>query len=275
MSGDDLQRKELQTKERQKKGLQDRKQPDKDELAQWRSPSFLWGSAFLITVIVGLSILGDSTMNWLRDAQKVPLKNVLVNGNLNRVTVEEIESTVNRGKAVSLFSINVDKLHADIENLPWVYQASIRKSWPDTLMVYVVEQEVVAWWNQDLLLNQYGGIFDAAFAETDPVSQQVPLLFGPGGSELTVLQGLRAMQGLLEMSELQISELSLSERYAWELKLSNGVQLRLGRTEFMDRLQRFIDIYPLLLKNEKTVEYVDLRYDTGLAVGWKSTSTDV
>lgn len=237
----------------------------KEVSPKWRNPSFIWGLLFLISVFVTLAVLSDKTLEWLSDEQKVPLKNVLVNGNLHRITVRDIEMTVNKNKTVSLFSIDVDRLHSEIEGLPWVYQASIRKSWPDTLMVYVVEQEPVAHWNQDLLLNKYGGVFDADFDKN-----QVPHLFGPGGSELTVLQGLRAMEGLLNVIELQISELSLSERYAWELKLSNGVQLRLGRTEFMDRLQRFIDVYPLLLENEKTVEYVDLRYDTGLAVGWKS-----
>lgn len=242
--------------------------PVANDEEKWRNPSFIWGVLFLLSVIIGIAILGDKSLSWLRDEEKVPLRNVLVNGELNRVTAEEIENTVHLGKTISLFSINVDQLHKDIENLPWVYQASIRKSWPDTLMVYVVEQEPVAFWNQDMLLNKYGGVFDAELVNTP-----VPLLFGPGGSELTVLQGLRAMQGLLEVSKLEISELSLSERYAWELKLSNGVRLQLGRTEFMDRLQRFIDVYPLLLENEKNVEYVDLRYDTGLAVGWKSATT--
>lgn len=241
-------------------------------MEKWRKPQFIWGLLFLISVLLGLAILGDNTLNWLRDEQKVPIRNVLVSGELQRVTARDIEVAVKKGKAISLFGIDVDKLHQDIEDLPWVYQASIRKSWPDTLRVYVVEQEPVAHWNQDMLLNKYGGVFDASLQVSSDEGLGFPQLFGPGGSELTVLQGLRAMQSLLEISRLEISELSLSERYAWELKLSNGIQLRLGRTEFMDRLQRFIDVYPLLLKNEKIVEYVDLRYDTGLAVGWKEAS---
>ena len=81
------------------------------------------------------------------------------------------------------------------------------------------------------------------------------------------------MQGLLDFSQLVIQELSLSERYAWDIKLRSGISLRLGRTEFMDRLQRFIDVYPVLLKQDKTIDYVDLRYDTGFAVGWKASSS--
>ena len=53
------------------------------------------------------------------------------------------------------------------------------------------------------------------------------------------------------------------------VQLANGIELNLGRQEFIDRLQRFIDVYPLLAKQPKAVKYVDLRYDTGLAVGWQ------
>ena len=44
--------------------------------------------------------------------------------------------------------------------------------------------------------------------------------------------------------------------------------LKLGRQEYINRLQRYIDVYPLLAEDQKSVSYVDLRYDTGLAVGW-------
>lgn len=229
----------------------------------WKKKEFLGGVAFLMMVFVAVWLFAMAVYDWLLDEQKVPLKQVQVSGELTWLLPQDIEAAIRQNQPHSLFGINVDQAHADIEELPWVYQASIRKSWPDTLKVYVIEQEAVARWNQDLLLNRFGGIFNADFT-----GEKLPLLFGPGGSELTVLEGFKAMQGLLQNSGLVIDELSLSERYAWNLELHNGVSLRLGRTEFMDRLQRFIDVYPLLLKHDKSVSYVDLRYDTGLAVGW-------
>lgn len=235
-----------------------------DEVAKWRSAEFIAGMVFLLIVLVLFAIAGRGIAQWLQDEQKVPLRQVLVSGDLQHLSANDIDNAVRMGAAMSLFSIDVDEAHRAIESLPWVYQASIRKSWPDTLKVYVIEQVAVAHWNEDMLLNQYGGAFDATWQ-----GETLPALFGPGGSEQTVLQGLKAMQSLLDGSKLTIIELSLSERYAWHLKLANGIQLHLGRTEFIDRLQRFIDVYPLLLKNEKAVAYVDLRYDTGLAVGWR------
>ena len=81
------------------------------------------------------------------------------------------------------------------------------------------------------------------------------------------------MHALIATTEMAIDELSLSERFAWQVQLDNGIKLNLGRQEFIDRLQRFIDVYPLLMQQEKAVKYVDLRYDTGVAVGWNDGST--
>jgi cell division protein FtsQ len=79
------------------------------------------------------------------------------------------------------------------------------------------------------------------------------------------------MQRLLNTNGQKITLLSLSERFAWQAQLNNQVLLKLGRQEYINRLQRYIDVYPLLQQQEKSVSYVDLRYDTGLAVGWGST----
>jgi cell division protein FtsQ len=78
------------------------------------------------------------------------------------------------------------------------------------------------------------------------------------------------MQSLLETSNLFIVEMFLSERFAWNVELNNGIKLNLGRTQFIDRLQRFVDLLPLISQQDRQVDYVDLRYDTGLAVGWKT-----
>ena len=158
-----------------------------------------------------------------------------------------------------------------VEAMPWVYRASVRKRWPSGLEIFVVEQQPAAIWNGDMLLNQYGDAFNAQLSPADLTEKiTLPNLYGPGGSEQTALQGYRNMQSLLETSNLYIVEMFLSERFAWNVQLNNGIKLNLGRTEFIGRLQRFVDLLPLISQQEKQVDYVELRYDTGLAVGWKT-----
>lgn len=227
----------------------------------------LAGMVFLAVVIVSLGYGFWWLSDWLEDAQKAPINQVIVTGKRLQVADSLIEKTIRDSHPESFFKINVDQVHREIEALPWVHRATIRKRWPNSLNVHVVEEIASARWNQDSLLNQYGDSFDAQMS--DP---SLPDLYGPGGSEHRALDGYRAMQSLLNVSGLSITELYLSERFAWHVKLQNGIRLNLGRSEFVDRLQRFVDVYPVLIQQDKAVDYVDLRYDTGLAVGWKASS---
>lgn len=235
-----------------------------------RNPRLWTGLVFFILVMLGIMYLWHGLTQWLEDEQRVPLRRILIAGERNYLNDEDVRAVVRRGQKGSFFELNVDKVHEDIEALPWVYKVSVRKEWPDTLRVYVVEQTAVAKWHDDMLLNPFGGSFQTKAPEE---LQGLPMLFGPGGSEKAALEGYRSMQELLQSSGLRIVELSLSERFAWQLRLHNDINLNLGRTEFMGRLQRFIDVYPLLIKENKAVSYVDLRYDTGLAVGWKKADS--
>lgn len=67
----------------------------------------------------------------------------------------------------------------------------------------------------------------------------------------------------------------MSPRHAWQLVLDNDVQVELGRLDTKGRLQRFIELYPTLTQEQdKRVDYVDLRYDSGAAVGWAPLQID-
>jgi len=225
------------------------------------------GMAFLFALLMVMLWGVLQLMQWLEDEQKTPLNRVVISGQRTYLDDKTIERLVRAAQPGSFFELDVEQTHQLVEAMPWVYRASVRKRWPNGLEIYVVEQVPAARWNDDLLLNQYGEVFDG-IAIADAKQLPLPRLFGPGGSEQTALQGYRDMQSLLESTQLQINELFLSERFAWNVQLTNGIKLNLGRSEFIDRLQRFVDVLPLISQQNKAIDYVDLRYDTGLAVGW-------
>ncbi len=227
------------------------------------SVQFWSGVVFLLLVLIGMTVAGVKTYDWLQDEQRMPVQAVDFSGDYKHVNVVRLEKLIRQSQPGSFFSLDVNEVFKLVEAQPWIYRASVRKQWPNKLKIYLVEQTPVAQWNDDMLLNPYGETFNA-----DGEGLGLPKLFGPGGSERTALEGYNAMHSLLATMGISIRELSLSERFAWQVQLDNDVQLNLGRQEFIDRLQRFVDIYPLLAKQPKQVRYVDLRYDTGLAVGW-------
>jgi cell division protein FtsQ len=232
---------------------------------------FYMGLAFFICLLVLLAYSLFKLDAWLEDEQQAPVKDIIISGDRKYINDRQIKTLIKRSQPGSFFELNVSQTHNMVEALPWVYRASVRKRWPSGLEIFLVEQHPSAIWNGDMLLNKYGDAFDAQInnADLEP-NIALPSLYGPGGSEQTALQGYRNMQSLLETTNLYIVEMFLSERFAWNVQLNNGIKLNLGRTEFIDRLQRFVDLLPLISEQDRQVDYVDLRYDTGLAVGWKT-----
>ncbi|WP_100643092.1 cell division protein FtsQ/DivIB [Alteromonas facilis] len=232
-----------------------------------RSTTFWAGVVFLLLVLIVGGATAASVYRWLNDAQALPVQQIVFEGEREHIDEKRLEALIRQHQPGSFFALDVNEVYALLEEQPWVYRASVRKQWPNRLTIYVVEQQAVAHWNDDLLLNPYGETFAGGNDITG-----LPKLYGPGGSEKTALQGFNAMQTILAGAALPIDELFLSERFAWQLTLKNSIKLNLGRQEFIDRLQRFVDVFPLIKQQQRAVEYIDLRYDTGLAVGWSDAS---
>jgi cell division protein FtsQ len=231
-------------------------------LADTKSRSF--GLAFLIAVCVGLMFGGLKLWQWMMDEQKTPIQQIQVTGNIKYIDEAVLTALIRAQNKASFFALNIDDVHRQVVSQPWIYQASVRKKWPNTLQVFVVEQDPVAYWNNDLLLNAQGQPFAGKVKLIN-----LPELYGPNGAEKTALSGLNSMRLLLKNQNMDVKSLILTERFAWQVILDNGIQLNLGRQEFINRLQRFVNLYPLLERQGKPIKYVDLRYDTGAAVGWQ------
>ena len=152
--------------------------------------------------------------------------------------------------------------------LVWVYRANVGRRWPDTLIVRVTEHQAAARWGESGLLNVRGELFTEHSQHSFP---ELPSLAGPRGSERDVARRYLAVRGKLVESELSLDSLSMDERGSWRLVLGGGQEIRLGRRDIDERLYRFFDVVaPALAAELASVEYVDLRYTNGFAVGWRN-----
>jgi len=227
--------------------------------------AFLAGLLFFLLVLVGLYYGGLRIKDWLTDQKRLPMSELVVLGERKYVSDDEVRQVLLAiPESQNFFTLDVDQLQENLESLPWVYSASIRKRWPDRLKVFLKEQTVSAYWNEEDLLNKEGKVFHAP---QDKIAEQLVYLYGPDQSSVEVLEVYRQLESLLTLNGFNIEALELTHRYAWNIQLKQGIELKLGREQRVDRVQRFIDIYPLL--DAEKVAYVDLRYDTGVAVGWK------
>lgn len=236
-------------------------------IKKMKQSSFIVGIVFFLMVILLLLWGYNGLLNWAQNKNVAPIDEVVIHGEFTYMDKAQLEDKIRQKLDGSFFTVDVDWLRGQIEENPWVYAASIRKEWPQKIHVFVVEQDVFGVWNNDLLLNKFGDVF---YADGIAVEDSLPRLYGPEGNEKDVLKGYVKMQHLFDLHNFKIKEAVLSERYAWQLWLETGIHLNLGRSDKMKRVQRFVDLYPLLSEyGDKDIARVDLRYDIGLAVAWR------
>jgi cell division protein FtsQ len=243
---------------------------DKDQqLSDFRqSKRQVPGAIFFIGVIVLLVTLFYSTISWMWDEQRLPLSKVIIQGDLQYIEPNDVQRALGQLPHIGTFmSQDVLVLQNTVEQLPWVEHASIRKQWPDTVKIFLTEHHVEAIWNGNELLDENGVVFDGDLGR---LKHDYVKLYGPEGTGLELIDAWKKYTPKFKELELTISSLVLNERRAWQVILDNGIRLELGKESLDERINRFISLYRKIGAKVEKVSYIDLRYDTGAAVGWFS-----
>ena len=170
----------------------------------------------------------------------------------------------------NFFTANLDTVRQVFEAVPWVRRASVRREWPDQLIVALEEHEALGTWGEDgRLLSTKGDVFTANLAEAEE-DHELPEFDGPDGSEKEVLDRFVELRKWFAPIRLTPEAVSLSSRYAWTVKLDNGMSVALGREQTHDtlkqRVNRLVSIWPQLNARVPNVETIDMRYQNGLAL---------
>jgi cell division protein FtsQ len=198
-----------------------------------------------------------------------PITTVSVAGRFERVAPLEVERAVKESAAgKGLVSVDLGKVRTAVRLLPWVDTVSVQRDWPRGLAVTIGEQVAVARWGDNGLLNTRGDLFAH---DATHIPLELPRLSGPDGAQVGVVQRYFAMRDrLLEMG-MRITALRLDARGAWELDLDNGVTVRLGRQQLDERFNTFVATAARIVAQRATdIAYVDMRYASGFAIGWRS-----
>ncbi|WP_377703417.1 cell division protein FtsQ/DivIB [Pseudoduganella sp. UC29_71] len=170
----------------------------------------------------------------------------------------------------NFFTTNLDSVRQAFESVPWVRRATVRREWPDQLVVALEEHEALGTWGEDgRLLSTKGDVFTANLAEAEE-DHELPAFSGPEGSEKEVLSRFGELKAWFAPAQLLPQALDLSSRYAWKVKLDNGMSVELGREQsrsmLKERVDRLVGIWPQLASRVQNIETIDMRYQNGLAL---------
>jgi len=221
-----------------------------------------------VCLIVGVVIVVALAVRSILDR---PIQRAEISGKFVHVSRVQIEQVLAPFARQGYVSINLAKVKRALEQIRWIDHVRVARDWPDGVRVFVTEQVAVARWgatNNEIrgLLNTRGELF---LPDARDLPADLPELNGPEGTEAEVAKLYLDTYPRLLTVGLRLTQVTLDERGAWNLNLSNGVEVRLGRQNVAERLERFISAAsPVLATRTGEVAYVDMRYSNGFSIGW-------
>ena len=202
------------------------------------------------------------------------ISSIEISGPFQRVTAMNIEAAISAEIDAGFVGADIDRMQEQIVALPWIDQARVARRWPSRISITVTEQVPAAVWGDSGLLNTRGELF---VTESRHVPAELPRLSGPDLHSAEVAARYLAVRDQLIPLGLDVRRVHLDARGSWEMTLSNGIEVRLGRRNVADRTSLFLDIVAdIITSRAMEIEYVDMRYGNGITIGWKGgTQTPV
>jgi cell division protein FtsQ len=187
-----------------------------------------------------------------------PFRQVTILGARQHETRLEVTQVVRQLRG-GFFTMNLMAARRAFEALPWVRNATVRRLWPNRLLVEVSEHIPAASWNGQSVLDTQGDLFQVT------PWPGLPRVYAPEGTEKEVARRLADFYHILVPAGWHVASLQVSPRMAWRLSLVGGVSLELGRDRLDERIRRFVRFYPLAVAVAGPITQIDLRYPNGFA----------
>ena len=245
----------------------------------------VWVVGLAVLLVVGLG--GLFVVDRLFNPDKFQIEEIAVRGEFKHVAAPEVEAVIRSYLVGNYFSISLERLEKQVEELPWVFSASLRRVWPSTVQVEVVEIQPLARWGEDRWVNFTGDLVARlnGFGDSD-----LPKILGPVSQKDVVWKNFNLWSDHFSAHGLRLRELKLEHGHLWTLGVSLGAlaasdngadqaQVMALRNHVVDivvenqdaemKIERLIDV----LKHKSiwsfgSIESIDLRYPNGFAIAW-------
>jgi cell division protein FtsQ len=204
--------------------------------------------------------------SWIKKPENLMIRSVEVQGNLKYLDRSTLQPIIEPFVKTNLYLLDKKNLEEEIEFNPWVYSASLTSMWPDKLVVKIQEQNPIAFWGDEGMVNEFGEVIDVNL----PLQKsKLPVLYSPFDKGREMVESYVKIRQWMKDFPVDIVEFKEDTRGSWLLTLANGMKVKVGRKEHERRLRRFIVGYTnRLVEQVKKIESVDLRYTNGFAVKW-------
>ena len=165
--------------------------------------------------------------------------------------------------------------------MPGVYQAAVRRHWPDTLEISITEAGAIALW----YATDGSALESRDYVNLPPDSNIIlqPVLRSPTVDRHTVIDAFLDLVSNLSPLGLEVKNLSVNAAGDWVVVLQSAslqipveLEIVMGRGNPARKVDQFAAVFDSFLQDRlPDIERVDMRYDNGFAVQWRGGGSGV
>ena len=221
----------------------------------------------LILCICSMSM----AFNGMHKVSEFPISTVRIEGDLTHSERLILRKTVERVLQTDV-SLNPRAIVRELSQLGWIGTARVRRSWPDSIDVFVERETIVARWGNQSYLTQAGKVVELGGVRMN----DLPILRTSTSDSEAAMKLYRMIARASGKLGLQIRELNESSLSHWTISFQNGLNIELGASDILGRVDRFLAVYEHVIKgNESAALHIDARYNNGIAVQWNNSEQNL
>jgi len=225
------------------------------------------GSVLLLAGALGYGIVAGQhvpdLVNWFKDARDTVANSlgfriaaISLTGS-KEVSREEILTTAGVTGRASLLFLDADVARTRLMSNPWIADAAVLKLYPDRLQITVTERQAFALWQKDGRV----GVIAADGTVLEPFVERryagLPLVVGKG-AERVAKDFLAVIARYPDIRAALRASILVAER-RWNLRLVNGIDVRLPETDLEAALNRLVELDRDKKLLTRDITLVDLR----------------
>ena len=220
-------------------------------------------------LVSALALGAAAAIAWAAQRPRFDFGRIEVNGELRHVSRAAIRGAIAGRLHGTFFTMRLAEARAAFESIPWVAAASVRRVWPDRLVVTLRERRAVGLWSDGRVLSDDGVLFDVNPAEAE-LDGPLMEISGPPALASDALARVRGFNDTLASMPASVVALEISDRASWTIRTSTGQVLELGRDDppgsVQLRLAAIVTNYPTVVAQlSGAPAHIDARYNNGFA----------
>jgi cell division septal protein FtsQ len=191
----------------------------------------------------------------------------------SRLSIAEVVTLLDGLKGRHMLALDLGEWRRRLLRSSWIEDATVRRILPSTVEVTVVERRplgISRLGDRLYLVDPAGVVID----EYGPAYREIDLpiirgLVGPSETQEFAVDAERAALAARVLSSLsrrdiadRISEVDVTDPYNAAVILEGDPAIiKLGREDFLERLQSYLELSAALRERVPAIDYVDLRFD--------------